>query len=80
MPSEMGGMQYLGYEEAQKLAGAATTGTAPSKQTLTQLLADRRMKLLSELRDIEQALEAMEHTPNFEPTMERVLKILNRSR
>jgi hypothetical protein len=59
--------------------GISPAGSAPSKQTLTQMLADKRMKLLSELRDIEQALEALEHTPNFEPTMERVLKILNRS-
>lgn len=58
---------------------ATVAGGAPSKQNLAQILADKRMRLLSELRDIEQALEALEHTPNFEPTMERVLKILNRS-
>jgi hypothetical protein len=72
-----------GYETQTVGLGIGHTGNppggAPSKQTLAQMLADKRMKLLSELRDIEQALEALEHTPNFEPTMQRVLKILNRS-
>lgn len=67
--------QTSGFGQDQE----ASKGMAPSKQTLAQILADKRMKLLSELRDIEQALEALEHTPSFEPTMERVLKILNRS-
>lgn len=54
-------------------------GSAPSKQSLVHLLAEKRGKLLLELRDIEQALEALEHTPDFEPTFQRVLKILQRS-
>lgn len=58
---------------------AAMPGGAPSKHSLAQLLSEKRAKMLSELRDIEQALEALEHTPDFEPTFQRVLKILQRS-
>ena len=54
-------------------------GGAPSKQSLVHMLTQKRMTMLSELRDIEQALEALEHTPDFEPTFQRVLKILQRS-
>jgi chaperonin cofactor prefoldin len=54
-------------------------GGAPSKHNLAQMLSEKRSKMLSELRDIEQALEALEHTPDFEPTFQRVLKILQRS-
>lgn len=54
-------------------------GGSPTKQTLALMLAEKRGKLLLELRDIEQALEALEHTPDFEPTFQRVLKILQRS-
>lgn len=60
-------------DESPKVAGA------PTNKTLASLLAEKRMRMLSELRDIEQALEALEHQPAFEPTMNRVMKILQRS-
>lgn len=63
----------MAWETTEKIGGA------PSKASLAQILQDKRMKMLSELRDIEQALEALEHTPDFEPTFQRVLKILQRS-
>jgi uncharacterized protein HemY len=73
-------LNYTGQStDSVETVAPGLAGGAPSKQTLAQILADKRMKLLSELRDIEQALEALEHAPNFEPTMQRVLKILNRS-
>jgi len=54
-------------------------GGSPNRQSLAMMLSDKRVKMLAELRDIEQALEALEHTPDFEPTFQRVLKILQRS-
>lgn len=66
------------YNTAQA-AKEAGIGMAPSKHTPAQILSEKRSKLLSELRDIEQALEALEHTLDFEPTFQRVLKILQRS-
>lgn len=58
---------------------APQPGGAPTKQTLARMLADKRLQMLGELRDIEQALEALERVPEFEPTLQRVMKYLQRS-
>lgn len=63
----------LGYEEQLKEAAGGVTN-----QNLVQLLQQKRLVMLAELRDIEVALEALEQQPAFEPTMNRVMKILQR--
>jgi hypothetical protein len=72
----------LGYAQSSPspmtFEEAAKPGGAPTNATLAAMLAQKRMTMLSELRDIEQALEALEKQPEFEPTMNRVMKILQR--
>jgi hypothetical protein len=49
-----------------------------TRQSLTDALKTRRTEMLVELRDVEQALEALEADPQFEGVFSRVNKILNR--
>lgn len=56
----------------------AKPGGAPSKATLIDILTEKRKQLLAELRDIEQAVEALEGQPNFEPMFNKLSALLQR--
>ena len=60
--------------EEAKLAA----GMAPTKATLIDILTEKRKQLLAELRDIEQAVEALEGQPNFEPMFNKLSALLQR--
>jgi hypothetical protein len=59
-------------------ADEAVGKMAPSKDSLVDILRQKRMLMLEELRNIEQALEALESNPTFDQVFMRVNKILRR--
>lgn len=77
-------MNYAGAQQARTSTPMSVDeigqpGGAPTKQTLAGILAEKRMRMLAELRDIEQALEALERTPEIETTLQHVMRFLQRS-
>jgi hypothetical protein len=69
----MSNWQTSPQPQAGMALGAAGTKEANGPGFLAQL-RERRTRLLEELRDVEQAMEALEANPQFEVLMQRILR------